>query len=96
VAAGGEAKDGQAIVKIKILSSVWEGFDSLQRVRSRSWNLRSCVLWLHILAGKVVALPSHMLQYRATSLFKCLVGLQQELPKKQKPVLCQICLTISK
>ena len=64
----------------------------MQKGWSRNWSWWSWVLWLHRLhlpAGKVAVSPSHMLQYGAAPLFKCLVGLQQ------KPEL-ELCQTVPK
>ena len=46
-------------------------------------------MWLHLLAGKAAAPPSHLLQYGAASLLEYLVELQQEPPVEPELEHCQ-------
>jgi hypothetical protein len=76
----------------KVTKVLFGGLRLLEKRWSRSWSLQSWVLWfhrLHLLVGKATAPPPHMLQYGAAPLSKCLVGLQQEVPKKPELEPCQ-------
>jgi hypothetical protein len=58
------------------------GFQLLEKKVEPELKPPELSLWLHLLVGKAVAPPPHMLQYGAAPLSKCLVGLQHEPPKK--------------